>query len=536
MNKEQKDFFSEILANPGQVNATHIQQLKKLVNLFPHSGILRAMLARAHHDYEGFQQKLHAASVYAPDRTVLYNLINYPEKLKPAEKLQVAKYKATEFYQDYQVDEVPAYDYSQLEAENIAAASFNEPADSIGTNAVAPAPFETYTPPAEDTIAVASTIPFEEDATDSDYAGYNYPVNTDAPYQPEIKEEAPVPQYSYTPPSPASTGSEIDDEVYEEITSIDDIDFDRMYNSPAIIETPRPKAEPVVPAPEEPQVTPEYENTEALESVIMAQYGWAANLNEQAETPVEKENVYHEEPVNENYAPEINTPEQNVTADYTAPANYAATEELEYEVYEDDEPAPQAQTTKVFSSFEPIIDPKPEDDDLRVSKYDDDTLPYTFMWWLDKTRKEHASTHQPYTSFKPITREVTRDEAAAPNELQQQYFENIFHISSVDDLEKSTADKTEAETKKKEDEIIERFIQEDPQIKPPTTDKIDNENKAKKSAEDQAELVSETLAKIYTDQMLYPKAILTYQKLILKFPEKSSYFVAQIKLLEKKIN
>jgi hypothetical protein len=90
--------------------------------------------------------------------------------------------------------------------------------------------------------------------------------------------------------------------------------------------------------------------------------------------------------------------------------------------------------------------------------------------------------------------------------------------------------------KRKEDFIVEKFIREEPQIKPPNSDKLDNENKARKSAEDSNDLVSETLANIYTDQMLFHKAIETYKKLSLKFPEKSTYFADQIRDLEKKIN
>ena len=46
-------------------------------------------------------------------------------------------------------------------------------------------------------------------------------------------------------------------------------------------------------------------------------------------------------------------------------------------------------------------------------------------------------------------------------------------------------------------------------------------------------LVTETLAKLYVEQEKYEKAIQTYKILILKFPEKNSYFASAIKKLKK---
>ncbi|MBX7107919.1 MAG: hypothetical protein K1X61_04655 [Chitinophagales bacterium] len=57
---------------------------------------------------------------------------------------------------------------------------------------------------------------------------------------------------------------------------------------------------------------------------------------------------------------------------------------------------------------------------------------------------------------------------------------------------------------------------------------------ARKSVEMDDELVTETLASIYEEQGLIDKAIRTYARLSLKFPEKSLFFAARIKALKSK--
>lgn len=172
----------------------------------------------------------------------------------------------------------------------------------------------------------------------------------------------------------------------------------------------------------------------------------------------------------------------------------------------------------------------------QVSKYDDDKLPYTFLWWLHKTRKEHAQTYQPYVATNP----KKQTPPAKTEDLNHQIIENIFHTQSPAPISESKPQHEEPfarlSVKHREDDIIEKFIKEEPQIKPPSPDKLDMENKARRSAEDPNDLVSETLAIIYTEQMLFNKAIDTYKKLIVKYPEKSTYFADQILKLEKKLN
>jgi len=86
----------------------------------------------------------------------------------------------------------------------------------------------------------------------------------------------------------------------------------------------------------------------------------------------------------------------------------------------------------------------------------------------------------------------------------------------------------------KSQDLIDKFIQEDPRIKPEKTAFYSPTNMARLSVTDDG-IVSETLAVIHVDQGNFQEAINTYEKLILKSPKKRSYFAAQIKILKQKI-
>ncbi len=83
-------------------------------------------------------------------------------------------------------------------------------------------------------------------------------------------------------------------------------------------------------------------------------------------------------------------------------------------------------------------------------------------------------------------------------------------------------------------DVIDRFIQEDPRIKPKKTEFYSPTNMARLSVTDSG-IVSETLALIHVDQGNFQGAIDAYEKLMLKNPKKRSYFAAQIKILKQKL-
>lgn len=85
------------------------------------------------------------------------------------------------------------------------------------------------------------------------------------------------------------------------------------------------------------------------------------------------------------------------------------------------------------------------------------------------------------------------------------------------------------------DDLISRFLEKKPRIQPKEPSG-EIEDISQKSVEEDSNLLSETLIKVYIEQGLFEKAIESYRKLSLKYPEKNAYFASRIKILEEKIN
>jgi hypothetical protein len=87
--------------------------------------------------------------------------------------------------------------------------------------------------------------------------------------------------------------------------------------------------------------------------------------------------------------------------------------------------------------------------------------------------------------------------------------------------------------KKAQADLIDKFISLNPRIEP-RTDKTEHPvvDLSTPYLDEKGGLVTETLARIYVNQGYYSKAIEIYEKLSLKFPEKSGYFATQIEKIK----
>ncbi len=109
--------------------------------------------------------------------------------------------------------------------------------------------------------------------------------------------------------------------------------------------------------------------------------------------------------------------------------------------------------------------------------------------------------------------------------------EKIHHITSVFELKPEKYKQENIQKAKKDPEvesILDKFLRENPVITRPKAEFYSPINMARQSAEESEEMVSETLAQIYVRQGLYKKAILTYEKLVLLYPDKKTYFASLI--------
>ncbi len=133
-----------------------------------------------------------------------------------------------------------------------------------------------------------------------------------------------------------------------------------------------------------------------------------------------------------------------------------------------------------------------------------------FTDWLDAEASQNTSV------------EPSGEQRSTPVATEQE--DMPLPVTSGTPKRMSTPEETSA--------LIDRFMQQETPEPKPKAAFYTPQQAAKKSLDDTAGMVTETLARIYEKQGNLPKAIDSYHRLALKYPEKGAYFAALAKALE----
>ncbi|MFV8368249.1 tetratricopeptide repeat protein [Flavobacterium sp. LB2R40] len=156
------------------------------------------------------------------------------------------------------------------------------------------------------------------------------------------------------------------------------------------------------------------------------------------------------------------------------------------------------------------------------------------------TSIKEASTIEIEDYSKTIEEKLAIGEPLDFSKKEQHSFQEWLQLSRNEPIVRTNKESiilplpiTDADKRKKL-ELIDKFIETSPKISPvkhgvPSTVSFDL------NKDDNSYLMTETLARVYLEQKKYQKAIQAYEILILKYPEKSSFFadrISDIKILQ----
>ncbi len=186
--------------------------------------------------------------------------------------------------------------------------------------------------------------------------------------------------------------------------------------------------------------------------------------------------------------------------------------------------------TQYNEAINPSLQPLEEDTfelEIETAKIEPiDSLP------IEETEEIEAKI-KPVKLVAPVYNLEDLYPAPEPDEPKQVASSDFYAWLNAGSVQKNTPVNKPMERK---EDLIEKFLKTKPSISRPKQEFYTPEKAMKKSEVISNKIVTETLAKIYTKQGNFEKAIDAYEQLSLKFPEKKPYFANLIDQIKKENN
>ncbi len=196
--------------------------------------------------------------------------------------------------------------------------------------------------------------------------------------------------------------------------------------------------------------------------------------------------------------------------------------------------------TTIIDSLEklPILDHSKAETPREETKQEIKNIPsseFSFYDWLKK-----SSTND----FGKVEEVHAYDTAKTSSSIERPSDRLASELNATVETEKQLKSAEETienseepeEVKNETEELINKFIATEPRIVASKAEFYNPAKQAQRSIVEDEDLVSETLAKIYSLQGAHLKARSSYQKLILLHPEKKAYFAALIEEIDNNYN
>ena len=165
-----------------------------------------------------------------------------------------------------------------------------------------------------------------------------------------------------------------------------------------------------------------------------------------------------------------------------------------------------------------------ENEDIKFKKYLKSTAIYSRdrKILFDFIKNIQNQNDKVFFNKNEITSALVENKISNSIEISEQNsFVDWLKLSNLKPIDRS-----------KETQAVDKFISKKPKIRIEANETQSHNDKNDDLA-NQSGFMTETLAKLYLNQKNYEKAIQSYKILILKFPEKNSYFADQIKKIKK---